>query len=100
MADRMVAPLSGEFTVLNLGAVVAMLEPALQTVIEKLAAAQADESSAWFDELEKELLLGAKNTVSEGISIEVEAEGLKLGVDMLQATLDRCRENLDLHRNG
>ncbi|MGK6315564.1 hypothetical protein [Neorhizobium sp. DT-125] len=98
MTDRNVAPTSGEFTVLNLSAVVTMLGPALQTVIEKLAATRAEEGPAWFDELERELLLEAKNTISEGIPIEAEVEGLKLGVDVLQATLDRCRDNLRLNR--
>ncbi|WP_117192018.1 hypothetical protein [Rhizobium terrae] len=99
MTDRMVTPASGEFTVLNLSAVITMLAPALQTVIEKLAATHSEDDLAWFDDLEKELLLDAKNTVSEGLPIDAEVEGLKFGVDMLQATLDCCRDNLRLdHR--
>jgi hypothetical protein len=97
MTNRMVAPISGEFTVLNLSAAITMLGPALQTVIEKLATMRTEGDLAWFDELEKELLLEAKNTISEGVSIEAEVEGLKFGVDLLQATLDCCRDNLRLN---
>ena len=97
MTNRIVTPISGEFTVLNLSAAITMLGPALQTVIEKLAVLRAEGVLAWFDELDKEILLGAKNTISEGVPLEAEVEGLKFGVDLLQATLDCCRENLRLN---
>lgn len=92
---EIIAPEEG-FTVQNLAAVVAILQPALRTSIEALA--ERNEGAEWFDTLEKRLIRDAKGTITEGISIETEASGLKLGIDVLQATLNACRNSLGLAR--
>lgn len=88
-----IAP-EGGFTIQNLGAALVAVQTALRTVIEEQA--KHHSGSEWFDDLEKRLIRDAKGTVTEGIAIEAEANSLKLGIDVLQATLDASRRHLGL----
>jgi hypothetical protein len=45
----------------------------------------------WLDRLEKRLIGDAKGTITEGISVQSEANALKFGIDALQAILDVAR---------
>ncbi len=84
----------GGLTVENLSFALLAVQPAIRTVIEELS--KHHSGSAWFDELEKRLIRDAKGAIAEGIAIETEASGLKFGIDVLQATLDACRQSLRL----
>lgn len=79
-----------ERTIPNLEAINLISITALRSVIEKMVE-QRGGIGPWYDELEKELIRDAKGTISEGLSIETEAGALKLGVDVLQMTLDIVR---------
>ena len=68
--------------------------PALRIVVEELAKMHGNQAGKWLDDLETRLISAAKGTVTEGLSIEVEAASLKVGIEILQATLDVVRHNL------
>ena len=75
-------------------AITAIALPALRTVLEELAEAHGNKAGPWLDDLEARLIRDAKGTITEGASIEVEAASLKVGIDVLQMTLDVVRHNL------
>lgn len=83
-----------EPTINNYAAIAGIIVPALRSVLEELAKLHGDKAGAWLDELELRLIADAKGTVTEGLPIEVEAAGLKAGIDVLQATLDVVRNRL------
>ncbi|PWJ81473.1 hypothetical protein C7441_1104 [Pseudaminobacter salicylatoxidans] len=77
-------------TVPNLEAINLISLHALRTVIEEMVE-QRGGIGPWYDELEQELIRDAKGTIAEGVPIETEAGALKLGIDVLQMTLDVVR---------
>ncbi|KAB2694045.1 hypothetical protein F9K79_20675 [Ochrobactrum sp. Kaboul] len=78
----------------NYAGICAVVTPALRTVIEELAVQHGNQIGPWFDELESKLITDAKGTIAEGFSISTDAQIIGLGVEVLQATLDVCRNSL------
>ncbi|WP_092148122.1 hypothetical protein [Bradyrhizobium sp. NFR13] len=70
------------------------LSGAIDTLLTRLAEHHGNANGPWLDELEQEILREAKSTVAEGVQIEVEAEGMKIGVDLLDALIKRARFRL------
>lgn len=75
-------------------AIVTVLQPALRKAIEEGVEAHGEDARIWFEQLSHTLMTRAKGTVTEGIPMDVEAEGLRLGLRILQATLEACRHDL------
>ncbi|MDE3829334.1 hypothetical protein CN157_16115 [Sinorhizobium meliloti] len=80
----------------KLAAALVAVQSALRVTIEELAKLNEGKGQEWFDALEEVVIRDAKGTVTEGISIQTEAEALKFGVDVLQATLNASRNQLGL----
>jgi hypothetical protein len=94
MAKKLFRTLRIEPTRENYAAIVAIVGPALRTVLEEMVSQRAGDDPSWFDELEAKLIIAAKGTIVEGFPIEVESTALKAGIDVLQTTLDVVRSNL------
>jgi hypothetical protein len=94
---RVITP-AGGMTADALGAAFGAAQHALRTTIEAIPSINLDDP-AWFDELESRLIREAKGAVTEGIGVETEAQILKFGIDVLQATLDACRITLGLAKD-
>jgi hypothetical protein len=84
----------GGFTVNNLAAMMHIMLTAFTTTLETLAAHKGGKAGPWLDDLQEILISDAKGTVAEGMPIEADVEGVKLGIDVLQATLDAVRYTL------
>ncbi|MQW00024.1 hypothetical protein CN166_31150 [Sinorhizobium medicae] len=80
----------------KLAAALVAVQSALRVTIEELAKLNEGKGQEWFDALEEVVIRDAKGTVTEGIPIQTEAEALKFGVDVLQATLNASRNQLGL----
>ena len=75
----------------DLAAIAIIALPALQTALEALVKRAPEGDSAWFDELEADLIREAKSTIVEGLPIEIEAASLKAGIQVLQTTINAAR---------
>lgn len=75
-------------------AIAVIFIPALQIVLEELVARVPADDYGWFDELEAHLIREAKGTIIEGLPVEVEAESLKAGIELLQTTINVVRKSL------
>ncbi|WP_457662733.1 hypothetical protein [Sinorhizobium medicae] len=80
----------------KLAAALIAVQSALRVTIEELAKLNEGKGQQWFDALEEVVIRDAKGTVTEDIPIQAEAEALKFGVDVLQATLNASRNQLGL----
>ncbi|RVO51912.1 hypothetical protein [Sinorhizobium meliloti] len=80
----------------KLAAALVAVQTALRTTIEELAKLNEGKGQHWFNTLEEVVIRDAKGTITEDIPIQAEAEALKFGVDVLQATLNASRNQLGL----
>lgn len=88
-----------EQTLANYQAIAGIVLPALRTALEDLAKHHGSQAGDWLDDLESRLIQSAKGTVTQGVPIEVEAASLKVGIDVLQATLDIVRHSLTTEKD-
>lgn len=78
----------------NYAGITAAVVPALRATIEALAQKYDNKDGEWFDALQQKLIADAKGTITEGFHIDTEVQIIGLGVQVVQATLDVCRNNL------
>ncbi|MHC2295873.1 hypothetical protein [Rhizobium mongolense] len=71
----------------KLAAALIAVQSALWLAIENLSKIQEGKGQKWFDDLEEVALDEARGIVTIGISIDIEAESLKFGIDVLKAIL-------------
>ncbi|ACE93919.1 hypothetical protein PYR71_29895 [Rhizobium sp. MC63] len=78
----------------KLGAALIAVQSAFSVAIAELSKLHKGNSPQWFEDLEEVVIANAKGTVTEGISLDVEVESLKFGIDVLRAILDVSRVEL------
>jgi hypothetical protein len=74
--------------------VLTVLATALRATLEELLFVQKDKSDDWLNQLETRLISGAKGTIAEGISIESDARGIGLGVEIVHTLFDILRRKI------
>lgn len=74
-----------------LGAALIAVTQALDDAIEALAEIKGTEDTSWIDELHEKAVVSAKGTVTEDISVTVEAPAMKFGIDMINTKFDGYR---------
>ena len=81
-------------TLIEAGFVKVALVHAIMELLDRLAAAHGNEPGPWLDELEQVLITGAKGTIAEGVDMTEEAAGMSLGIELLDALIQRQRRLL------
>ncbi len=71
-----------------------MLSTALYATLEALAEVHQNQPGAWLDELESAALSGAKGTITEGISEEIEARPARSALSIVEKHFERLRNQL------
>ncbi|PRD42125.1 hypothetical protein C5748_18425 [Phyllobacterium phragmitis] len=67
---------------------------ALRQTIETMALDHGNAPGPWLDDLERKLITEAKGTITQGISIDAEAESLGIGIRVLQGIIGATRSGL------
>ena len=76
------------------GFVMMALMGSVDHLLNKMAELNGNVNGPWLDEIKQVLIKNAKGTVSESIPIGTEAGGMKLGIDLLDALVERLRRRL------
>jgi GNAT superfamily N-acetyltransferase len=71
--------------------VIMALGGAAMELLDRLAIAHGNIPGPWLDELEEVLIRAAKGIIADGIHISDEARGMKLGIELLDALIQRQR---------
>lgn len=95
MTDEIVVSIAGADE-RKLGAALIAVQSALWVAIDNLSKIQEGKGQKWFDDLEEATLDEAKGIITTGLSIDIEAESLKFGIDVLQAIFHAKRTQLGL----
>ncbi|MGV1941784.1 hypothetical protein ACQZ5D_15020 [Agrobacterium sp. 22-211-1] len=66
---------------------------ALDDAIEALAQTKGVDDLSWLDELHQKALVAAKGTITEDVSIDVEAPAIKFGIDLINAKFAGYRKS-------
>jgi hypothetical protein len=74
--------------------VLTVLGTALRSTLEELLIVQRDKSDDWLNQLEARLISEAKGTIAEGISIDSDARGIGLGVEIVHTHFDMLRRKI------
>lgn len=74
--------------------VIVALGQSLQSILDEMAKLHGDKAGEWLDELEVESIRHAKGVFGEGVADEIETEGVKMAIDMLQGIFDTFRFKL------
>jgi hypothetical protein len=70
-----------------------IMSGAFRTTLEKLAEAHQWQAGAWLDDLAGELVTAARGTYSD-MPVTVEAEGVGIGLQTLEAVIETVRAKL------
>jgi CheY-specific phosphatase CheX len=85
---------SGKASIATMGGAAAAFQYVSWNAIQMIAEIKGTADLTWLDELHQASLAEVKSTVTEGVAIEVEAEGLQFGVDVLDAAFKAYRARL------
>ena len=77
------------------GALILCLNDALEKSLVALSRFHGGQSGAWLDAIEKSVIDDMKETVTEGFSIEDEADGVKFAMDTVADLFARVRTRLE-----
>lgn len=88
------SPRSGKASIASMSGAAAAFQYSTWNAIQKLAAVNGTEDLAWLDELHQASVAEVKSTIGEGVPIEMEAESLQFGVDVLDAAFKAYRSRL------
>lgn len=88
------APRSGKGSVASMGGAAAAFQYGLWNAVRQIAEVKGTADLSWLDELHQASVAEVKSTIGEGIAIEVEAESLQFGVDVLDAAFKAYRARL------
>jgi hypothetical protein len=92
-------PMSGKMSIASMTGAAAAFQYGLWLAIEQIAEVKGTDDLTWLDELHQSAVREVKGTVTEGVPIEAEAEGLQFGVDVLNAAFQAYRARLIKARN-
>lgn len=74
-----------------LSTALAAVSNALDETIEVLAETKGVDDLTWLDELHQRALVAVRGTVTEYISVDVEAQAIKFGIDLVNAKFEGYR---------
>ncbi len=77
-----------------LGAAIIAYHEALRAAIAALAAEKGTDDLSWFDQLRKDAVRAAKGTVVEQHSIELDADVVRFGFELLDGEFEAIRVGL------
>jgi hypothetical protein len=89
-----VGPRSGKASVASMSGAAAAFQYGLWNAIQQIAEVKGTSDLSWLDQLHKASVAEVKSTIVEGIPIEVEAESLQFGVDVLDTVFKAYRARL------
>lgn len=87
-------PRSGQGSIASMSGAAAAFQYGLWNAIQQIAELKGADDLSWLDELHQASIREVKGTITEGVAIEVEAESLQFGVDVLNAAFQAYRARL------